>query len=44
MTPAELLPQVYAELRKLAAGKLAGERDDFKELLADLEKPPEAKK
>lgn len=27
MTPAELLPQVYAELRKLAAGKLAGERD-----------------
>lgn len=27
MTPAELLPQVYAELRKLAAGQLAGERD-----------------
>jgi RNA polymerase sigma factor (TIGR02999 family) len=27
VTPAELLPQVYAELRKLAAGKLAGERD-----------------
>lgn len=26
MTPAELLPQVYAELRKLAAGQLAGER------------------
>ncbi len=26
MTPAELLPQVYDELRKLAAAKLAGER------------------
>ena len=26
MTPAELLPQVYAELRKLAASKLAGEQ------------------
>jgi RNA polymerase sigma factor (TIGR02999 family) len=26
MTSAELLPQVYAELRKLAAAKLAGER------------------
>ncbi len=26
MTPAELLPQVYAELRKLAAAKLAGEQ------------------
>lgn len=25
MTPAELLPQVYAELRQLAAAKLAGE-------------------
>src|SRR6266704_1710200 len=25
MTPAELLPQVYDELRKLAAAKLAGE-------------------
>lgn len=27
MTPAELLPQVYDALRKLAAGKLADERD-----------------
>ena len=26
MTPAELLPQVYDELRKLAAAKLAGEK------------------
>ena len=26
MTPAELLPQVYTELRKLAAAKLAGEK------------------
>lgn len=26
MTPAELLPQVYAELRRLAAAKLAAER------------------
>lgn len=26
MTPAELLPQVYKELRKLAAAKLAGEK------------------
>lgn len=26
MTPAELLPQVYGELRKLAAAKMAGER------------------
>src|SRR5271169_4977025 len=26
MKPAELLPQVYDELRKLAAAKLAGER------------------
>jgi len=25
MTPAEMLPQVYDELRKLAAAKLAGE-------------------
>ncbi len=27
MTPAQLLPQVYDELRKLAAAKMAGERD-----------------
>ena len=26
MTPAELLPEVYDELRKLAAAKIAGER------------------
>ena len=28
MTPEELLPQVYGELRKLAAAKMAGERAD----------------
>ena len=28
MTPAELLPQVYDELRKLAAAKMRHEADD----------------